>query len=68
MTNQKPSDERWVASCLVNDEDATDQDMREHFEANEISPDAARFYVSQRDRALRDPLNFTLETFGGTNQ
>lgn len=54
----------WIATTLCNDEASSDEEMRQHFiTEGQMSPDEARFYVWQRNAALRDPLNFTLKRY-----
>ena len=52
----------WIAMSLVNDESSSDQEMADYF-VNEfkLSREDAGFYVSQRDRALIQDLDFLLE-------
>ncbi len=62
-----PQDEdtlRWIATTLVNDEASDDQELREHFESGgDMSYEAAIFYVSQRNDALKHGLTFKLKPY-----
>lgn len=58
------TDYDWIAATLVNDESSSDQEMREHFiMEGEMSNLESNFYVAQRDRALRHPLQFNLDKY-----
>lgn len=52
----------WICAVLTNDETSTDDELVELFmKEGYMSTEEARFYVSQRNRALSDPLHFELE-------
>lgn len=51
----------WVESTLVNDEISTDEEMYDYFTKNGINQSEAKFYISQRDEALLNPLGFKLK-------
>ncbi len=56
--------ERWVATTLVNDEASSDSELIEHFQqGDEIPYEQAKFYVAQRNRALKHGLTFRLESY-----
>ena len=56
--------ERFVESSLVNDENGTDKEIRDHFVSElNISKEEADFYVSQRDDAFKDPMGFKLKPY-----
>ncbi len=56
--------ERWIATTLVNDEASTDKELIEHFQqGDEIPYEQAKFYVNQRNRALKHGLTFKLESY-----
>ena len=52
----------WIASTLVNDEDSSDEALLKYFMLEgPMKKSEAQRAIAQRDRALRDPLNFVLE-------
>ncbi len=56
--------ERWIAATLVNDEASTDEELIEHFQQGDEVPYAqAKFYVDQRNDALRHGLTFKLTSY-----
>lgn len=67
VTDRKDREDiRWIQAVLVNDENSTDEELKEYFmtEGN-MSKEEAKHYVKQRDDALRKPLKFKLEKYGG---
>jgi hypothetical protein len=62
MKTQRDYD--WIATTLINDEASSDDEMTEHFQREgEMTHAEAVFYVAQRNDALRDSLNFTLQKY-----
>ncbi len=56
--------ERWIATTLVNDEASTNEELIEHFmQGDEVPYAQAKFYVDQRNDALRHGLTFTLTPY-----
>lgn len=57
---------KWIDSTLLNDEDSTDQEIINYFVKNgPMSKVEAEFYVAQRNKALKDKLNFKLKKYKG---
>jgi hypothetical protein len=56
--------DNWVASELINNESSTDQELINYFiEEGNMAIDEAEFYVSQRNEALQNTLNFILKPY-----
>jgi hypothetical protein len=51
----------WITSVLVNDENASDEEMLQYFIENGLSQAEAVKVMAQRNAALKDPLHFELK-------
>jgi hypothetical protein len=51
---------KWIGATLVNDETSTDEQVKDYFMQEGMSKDEAKFYLTQRSKALKDPLHFKL--------
>jgi hypothetical protein len=65
---EMPADQKRMLSAieqiLVNDEASSDAELREHFKLEfGLTSKEADYYISQRDEALKDGLNFKLNPF-----
>jgi len=54
----------WIESCLVNDEEASDEEMRLYFLQNELDSETCDRIMAQRNEALMDGMNFRLDITG----
>ena len=53
----------WISAVLLNDETATDKEMKEYFTQEGLTEQEAEFYLNQRNRALLEDLNFELKVY-----
>lgn len=54
----------WIESCLVNDENASDEEMGQYFMENGLDKETTILIMRQRDRAFSDPFGFKLDIEG----
>jgi hypothetical protein len=61
ILNEIYSKREWITSVLVNDENASDEEMLQYFIENGLSQAEAEKVMAQRNDALKDPLHFELK-------
>jgi hypothetical protein len=63
LTQTEEQKLKWISAILLNDENSTDKEMKEYFIKEGLTEKEADFYLSQRNDALLNCLDFELKVY-----